>query len=216
MSLDLRQYAYDARSGRYKEVATGRFLPTDDLRAIVSERLEIGARIAQGLVDNLWSGSLDYDQFQASMMDVIKGNNAVMYALGRGGVRAMTNDDYAQLSEMVKSEAQYLDGFIDAIGQGELSLEQAKARASLYTDGPWEAYHLGETNNRKAAGFEQVRRIAVDDGGTCDDCREYASRGWQQIGRLPMPGKASACGRRCRCTMEYRVTDRRGRVTIAS
>jgi hypothetical protein len=57
---------------------------------------------------------------------------------------------------------------------------------------------------RQEQGYKEMRRVAVKDKKTCDDCKNFASLGWQPIGYLPMPGRKCTCYDRCRCKIEYR------------
>ena len=63
---------------------------------------------------------------------------------------------------------------------------------------------LGEFLTNQDLGYKEMRRVAVKDKKTCDDCKNFASLGWQPIGALPMPGRKCTCYDRCRCTIEYR------------
>jgi len=212
--LDVSQYGYSAKTGRYVDLATGRFVNTEELRDLVAEEMTKFFRGTDGLGLGLQNGTVSSDEFQVEMSNAIRISNSAMFALGRGGLRAMTPDDFAGLENHLSSELGYLDEFMAAISRGELSPRQIQARVNLYAEAPWEAYAQGEYLNNKAVGFEEMRRIAVDDGGTCGDCHDYAAQGWQPLGKLPMPGKGSVCGRRCRCYVEYRVSEKKGRVSI--
>jgi hypothetical protein len=53
-------------------------------------------------------------------------------------------------------------------------------------------------------GHKYMRRIARHDKRTCPDCKDYDSKGWQEFGSLPMPGKGCRCYDRCRCYVEYK------------
>lgn len=79
------------------------------------------------------------------------------------------------------------------------------SRVNRYTVSPvYSAVALGEFLTRRDQGYKEMRRIAVKDKRTCDDCKNFASLGWQPIGSLPMPGRMCTCYDRCRCRIEYR------------
>lgn len=63
---------------------------------------------------------------------------------------------------------------------------------------------LGEYLTNEGQGFKEMRRVAIRDKKTCDDCKNFAELGWQPIGSLPMPGRKCTCYDRCRCRIEYR------------
>lgn len=211
---DVSNYGYSAKTGRYIDLATGRFVNTEELRDIVAEDMAKFFRNTQDLGLGLQNGTVSLDEFQIEMTNAIRVSSSAMYALGRGGLRAMTPDDYAALETKLTSELTFLDDFVTAIHNGELSPKAIQARVNLYSEAGWEAYHIGEFQNNKQAGYEEMRRIAVDDGGTCSDCHDYAAQGWVALGKLPMPGQGSVCRRRCRCVVEYRVSEKKGRVSI--
>lgn len=78
-------------------------------------------------------------------------------------------------------------------------------RVNRYTVSPvYSAVALGVFLTRREQGYKEMRRVAVKDKRTCDDCKNFASLGWQPIGSLPMPGRMCTCYDRCRCRIEYR------------
>lgn len=78
-------------------------------------------------------------------------------------------------------------------------------RVNRYLVSPvYSAVALGVFLTSQDQGYKEMRRVAVRDKRTCDDCKNFASLGWQPIGSLPMPGRKCTCYDRCRCTIEYR------------
>lgn len=79
------------------------------------------------------------------------------------------------------------------------------SRVKRYTVNPaYSFYSLGEQLKHVAQGYKEMRRVAVIDGRTCLDCKNFAGEGWQPMGSLPMPGRQCMCYDRCRCRVEYR------------
>lgn len=214
MAVEVGNYGYNAKLGRYVNLTTGRIVATDDIRDVVTESMMGFFRNTDGLGLGLANGTVDLEEFQLEMIRAIRNSNEAMYILGRGGVNNLILADYEAMGNKVEEELGFLDGFMADIAQGNLTVSQIQARVSLYAESSWNAYHIGEQTQNQAAGFNETRRIAVDDGGTCSDCADYAAQGWQPLGKLPLPGKGSVCRSRCRCYVEYRVGQKKGRVRL--
>jgi hypothetical protein len=79
------------------------------------------------------------------------------------------------------------------------------SRVSRYLSSPSYGYSLlGDYLTKKSLGFREMRRIPINDGKTCLDCKKYEEMGWAPLGELPLPGKECQCYDRCRCKVEYR------------
>ncbi|ATW62855.1 hypothetical protein SCBWM1_gp171 [Synechococcus phage S-CBWM1] len=79
------------------------------------------------------------------------------------------------------------------------------ARLVRYVANPsYSFFRTAEFEVNKRTGYTQMRRWAVGDKNTCEDCAWWDSVGWRPIGELPLPGNSCRCLDRCRCRMEYR------------
>jgi len=79
------------------------------------------------------------------------------------------------------------------------------SRVMRYLSTPtYSFFQLGNFFNKSDQGYKEMRRIAVLDQKTCEDCKHFSSLGWQTLGSLPMPGRECRCYDRCRCRIEYR------------
>lgn len=65
-------------------------------------------------------------------------------------------------------------------------------------------FNAGRMARRQELGAREMRRRALRDKRTCQDCRDYDAAGWQPIGSLPVPGTRCRCHDRCRCVLEFR------------
>lgn len=106
------------------------------------------------------------------------------------------------LSDVVKSELEYLKNFINEIADGTQSDAQIKNRFNQYADGINKTYHEAERTVQGRSGMTEERRI-INPGESCDDCVVEAGKGWQPIGSLRAIGD-SQCGSRCNCEFQYR------------
>lgn len=207
-------YGYESKSGRYRSLKTGRYVTTQDVRDLRGNLIAKKSNDAGMLSDKVAAGTAPVSQYQNVMISYIRNLNTSMFILGRGGIAAMTPNDWVVLGRYLEGEYVYLENFMADIENGNLTAGQIRSRAGLYVESSWTAYSLGESEGASAAGYTEERRIAVDDQGTCSDCSGYAALDWQPIGSLPKPGEKSRCQRRCRCYFEYRSTAKNGRVTL--
>ena len=127
-----------------------------------------------------------------------------LYALGRGGLEQMEDDDWQAVGGMVERQKQYLAGFESDLKAGGVSAAQAVARAALYM-----AAARGAFESARAVAAERAKkteeRWVITPGENCTGCVANAGLGWVSLGTLPMPGAgATPCRSNCRCHKEYR------------
>lgn len=175
----MSEWQYDARPSvrRFRDVATGRFLSASkaiDLRDGFQERRRADvATLTRQLADQ----SLSVQDWERQMSDAIRQLHTAQYALGRGGINAMTAGDWDAAAALVEEQRRYLRDFARDVAAGNLSEAQIAARAKLYYSASVGTYERG-----RAAAWNVVPPHVPGDGST-------------------------ACGVNCRCTITYRETD---------
>lgn len=207
------QYGYEVRSGRYRNLRTGQYVPTQDIRDLVQTEITAGYERMQQLAARVVAGEADLGQLQDAMISHLRTSHTAMYTLGRGGIRQMTATDYQALTAFLEQEYTYLDGFMADIENGSATGGQVVNRMKQYGEAIWTSYNEGESSGAQSAGYTEEKSIAVDDQGTCDECHDIAALDWQPIGTLKKPGTRK-CRRRCRCYFEYRGLSAQGRVRL--
>ncbi|MGE3267180.1 MAG: hypothetical protein AB7P40_00435 [Chloroflexota bacterium] len=162
------QYSRAAR--RFRDTRSGRFLAFSkavDLRDGFQERRQ--ADVA-ALTRRLANEDISVQQWEAEMTQAVRETFSAQYALGRGGLNAMTAADWLAADDLVQAQRQYLRGFAQDIAAGKLSAAQITARAKLYYGASTAAYERG----RAAAWGVRPPHVPGDGSTPClSQCKCY-------------------------------------------
>lgn len=197
------QFSWDDASQRYRNRATGRFVPNATIRNALDGYLANGAAEAQRLTDALRQGFLSREEWTRGMMRNVKNNHLAATALANGGWGKLTPADYGRLGSRVKEQYRYLRRFAQEIETEQQALDgRAVVRARMYAGAARAAYQEERRRRHREQGKTQERRIRTA-SESCADCIEYEQRGWAPIGTLPEIGR-SKCLTNCKCYFEFR------------
>lgn len=192
----MADWEWHAATKRYRDRDTGRFLSVTQVNALRDQFVDRRAEAFAGLAERLADEKLTVVDWLRAMRDSIKHATLAEYALGRGGMRAMTNRDNGRVGALVKAQYRYLQDFATAIKDGTLSPAQIRARAQLYARAATAAHgrgmsaaygvtldrHPGDghtrclTNCRCSLRIEEtadevrVTWVVHHDSEACDDC----------------------------------------------
>lgn len=199
-------YAFDPKSGRYRDTTTGRWLSRDAVIDMAGKSLAASANAADELAALVSSGALTPADFGLLARTEIKNEYITQYLLGIGGREQMTPSDWGTIGRMLRDQYHpYLDGFIQDIADGKLTEAQIQARFRMYIDSAHQAYEKAAQKTARKAGFTEERWILDAEAEHCDDCVAYAGQEWQPIGTFPDPGDGSTtCLTNCRCYKIFR------------
>lgn len=202
-SVLLPEYSYDERTGRYRDISTGRFVPATDIRAAVDTVIANNSKAVLDLAGKLQTGSISLADWQLQTAQRLKTLHVATAIAGRGGFASMTSSDYGFLGNLIKAQYQYLNQFANDIASGKQPLNgQFVTRVNLYVQATrgtfedvkrWEATNQGNTQERRILGVADH----------CDSCTSASAKGWQPIGTLPRIGE-SLCKTNCKCSFEYK------------
>lgn len=170
-------WRYDVGTHRFRDSRSGRFLSAQaavDLRDGFQDRRRADV---DDLVRRLADKEISVQDFEREMTQAIRELHTAQYALGRGGLNAMTDDDYAAADALVEAQRAYLRAFAEDIAAGKLSEAQIGARARLYYAASTTAHESG-----KAGAWNVTPPHLPGDGST-------------------------PCGVQCKCAISYRETD---------
>lgn len=202
-------WAWDAKSARYRDQATGRFMAGDRVLELVQESIGNGYPAMDQLAGYVADGTINAATWETAMRGEIKGEYIRQYLLGRGGLEQMKPGDWGSIGGMLKEQYHpYLDDFRKAIESGALSEAQIAARSKMYINSAREAFERGRAVAEKVAGNDEVswHVTAVEN---CDDCLAFQAMGWQAVADDPYGGAypgsgATACVTNCQCYLDYR------------
>lgn len=196
------EYIWDPLKLRY-QTATGGLIPQDAILELVENRTADVVSDINDLTDDMIEGRISLGDWQRSVAEQVKDAHISHATLGRGGRLQMGQPEWGRTGGRLKFQYSKLDGFAESIARGELSEAQIRMRARMYGRSTMTAYWDGMHAAAGAADYTEMRR-KLRPAEHCEDCEDYAARGWQPIGELPMPKTQSRCLTNCKCVVEYR------------
>lgn len=133
------RYVYDPIKRQYLDVETGIYLTEEQMRAIrdamadhAGVELRRKAEDAVKAKDDKKFDAVALAAFILGFGVIVKHLEISQYVLGRGGINAMTQEDFAAIEAVLADKQQYIEGFGQAIADTEMSAAQAGSRAELY------------------------------------------------------------------------------------
>lgn len=184
-------------------------LRTPEARRLVAEaRQEAFDDRAAALMALLRAGDISLADWVNEMKREIKRLHTTSAAVGKGDWRAMTQADWGRVGREVRTQYDYLRGFVnDLVASDGLPLaDKWDWRALLYAGAAWGTFSRAELNEMLAQGQTQYKwTLGVAEH--CPDCLEYADHGWVPIGSFDpvFPGSGhTVCMTNCHCHLEYR------------
>lgn len=152
--------------------------------------------------------TFDRQRWYDYVLEVVTHTFIYTYLLGRGGLNAMSQEDYDEIAAMVAFQVSYLDNFYQE--SVELSLAAIQARSALYFGAARIAFFTGLAAAVLSSGAYTEESWILDPlAEHCVDCVAFAAEGWQAIGRWSgtgvYPGSGhTECLGGCRCRLVYR------------
>lgn len=170
----MADWRYSRSARRFRDADTGRFLSATtavDLRDGFQDRRRADV---DELVRRLADEDISVQQWEAEMTQALRELFTAQMALGRGGLNAMTADDYAAADALVEAQRAYLRAFAEDVAAGKLSEAQIAARAKLYHGSSTQAYEHG-----RAAAFNVSLPHYPADGST--QCKSACRCRWDLV-----------------------------------
>lgn len=192
------KYTYDSRTGQYRG-AGGRFVSSSEIAIVVAETIDQLGDTLSSCADNLIRDRLSVANFQLSVASELKNTFIQLSQLASGGGiidKAVDDGLGKQLSR--------LDKFGQAIGRGDLSVPQIKARARQYANSARVLFFQIEVLSKARSGIKTGKRILDSQAAHCSDCLRYAGLGYVSLADLISPGTNCECNTGCKCSVVYR------------
>jgi hypothetical protein len=196
------QYAWSARSGRYFDARTGRFVSRDTIRLALDDVIADAEVRIRAASEQLRRGAIDLTEWQGVMREEIKSTMLTAEALATGGRRQLTQAEYGRVGAAVRTQYRYLDGFTQAIRDGLPLDGRFLNRAAMYARAARPFYHDEQVALLVETGYAEERNI-LHQAEHCGPCVDMSAIGWVAIGTL-IPIGARDCLGNDRCTMRYR------------
>lgn len=143
----MTDWEYSRSARRFRDADTGRFVSAQavvDLRDGFQERRRADLDV---LTRRLADREMTVQDWERGVTQAIRGLHTAQYALGRGGLNAMTDADYTRADEMVEHQRGYLRAFAEDVAAGNLSEAQIAARSKLYHAASTTAHEAGRASS---------------------------------------------------------------------
>lgn len=194
-------YRWEPSVGRWRERATGRFVPPATVRNGLEGVIEATEVRMVGLTERLLAHTISLRDWQLGMAGLAKQLHLVS-ALAAGG-DSLTPQQRGLLGSQVKRQYQFIDQMAQEIASGKQKLDGTlRTRTRQYAQagrGTWEAIR---GQGERELGRKEERNI-LHRADHCAECVALTARGWVPIGTLPAIGSRQ-CRGNDRCTKEYR------------
>jgi hypothetical protein len=195
-----KPYTYDPNSGRYR-YPNGRLVPEQYVRNMILKLSRAAETEARQLASDLQNGKITVDEWYKETRENLKALYRNVSDLARGN-NPYSKQDAGRLGALIKAQIQYLNKFAKGLADGTIPMDgKALVRAGMYADAANGIYEQMKRYEAMKAGMTKEKRV-LGAAEHCEDCVDYAGRGWQPIGSLPPIGQ-SRCMSRCHCHFEY-------------
>lgn len=195
-------FTFDARTGRYRNVRTGRFIPRREVQRALEQVIAKSAQRITTLGAQLRNGTITVGDWETAMRAEVKTSHLVSTMVAKGGRVQLDAGDLAAVSDRVQKEFTYLRRFADQIASGEAALDGRFARRSeMYAKAARGTFHEVGREEEQARGFTYERNV-IHPGDSCTGCLAATALGKVPIGALVPIGQRD-CKSNCRCEIVY-------------
>lgn len=202
------KYVFDAKAGRFRSGATGRFIARAKVRRALERALKTRQRKMRALGVQLQRREITLERFRLEMRDGIRAVHGYGSMLARGGFDQMGDAEWGKLGPIVKREYKYLDRMLAQIEGGSRKLDgRFLTRVGQYADGGWRTYHTVEVEVQATRGMDEWKSVLDPDADHCagdNGCVEESEKGWKPIGHGITPIGQRRCIGACRCHYQFR------------
>lgn len=202
-------YTFNPSTNQYRSHSTGQFVSRRNIVALLDANVTAGENRLAALTIAAHDGRLSPAAFAEQFSAEIRRLHLQNRALGAGGWANMTQADYGAVGGKLAADYRRIQGYADAMANGEITLAQALNRTRLYAGNArtqyWESWRSRQQ--------PRIGRVIIDKRNLgaaehCGGCLDLHARGWQMQGVLPSPGDGfTECLSGCMCTIESREVD---------
>lgn len=197
------KYGWNAGANQYVNLKTGKFVPRQTIKQITTRQVTKARNEMMSLAEKLKAKEISLKEFRVAGMKQLKVLHVSQAASAKGGWAQMTQASYGQVGGRLRYQYNRFNNMIGQVKAGKQPLDgrftqrvQMYAKAGNATFAESERAAMGE----RGMGEERRVRHAAE---SCEDCIEYAARGWSPLGTLPKIGD-SQCMTNCLCEFVYR------------
>ena len=192
-------------TGRYRDLATGRFVPQTVVRAELDAYLAASREPVAALQDALRSGAINIADWQTAMRAEIKTAHLNAIAESVGGYQNMTPSDYGRAGQIIREQYSYLRDFADEIASGKQKLDGTLTRrANMYIDAGRESYYKSINAKVRAGGITHIAS-KLNPADHCIECVALNGRWYEINSPAYNPPGNRICMKNCKCSEVYGV-----------
>ena len=192
---------YDDQTNQYTD-DDGNIVELAALLLLIDRLTNATKRQAKLLASKLASGGITLEQWQASMLSLLKSAHITAAATGRGGLGRLTANDWGRIEKKVTWQASYLPRFGAAIVAGVVAGAVLLRRAGSYGASPYISFSDARMEAAKATGKLMLCRLVQNSKEGCEECTADADAGWMPVDDMGELG-TRICGDYCLCFIEF-------------
>lgn len=200
-------FVWSPESARYRDAASGRFVPRQAVRQALDGAIDKSALGIRSLSEQLRAGTISLPDWQRAMVAEVKSAHLAAAALAKGGWNQMAPADWLRAASRLKAEYAYLARFGEQVASGKQRLDGTLTRrATMYVESARMAYHAEEQREQRNRGAVEERSV-LNPADHCTgpgSCVEEAAKGWQPLGEM-LPIGRRLCRSKCKCGVIYRT-----------
>jgi hypothetical protein len=197
------QFVYDPRSRRYRNISSGRFISSNQVRSAVDIIIDKEAQNFRGVAQQLLDGNINLAEFQLQMAANVKRLHVAMALAANGGINNTSPGDLGFIANLIKEQHKFLRGMAKDIKSGKQPLDGTLlARVALYAESARGTHEAVRERAARIGGQTQQKSI-LGIADHCSECVSEAKKGWSPIGSL-IPIGERICKASCHCSMDYR------------
>lgn len=195
-------FLFAPSTGRYRDVASGRFVKQARVREGVDATVGLSADRMGDAAARLRAEEITVEQFQAEMLAHVKDVHVSNALAAYGGREQMTPARWGYVGARIRTEYGYVRGMTSDILDGKQAMNGSlDARARQYAAAGRHTYTA--VNRREAVNRGNgSERNVLGTAEHCADCSAQSARGWVPVGSLSQPG-SRRCRGNCRCHIEF-------------
>ena len=192
---------YDDQTNEYTD-DDGNVIELAALLLLIDRLTYATKRQAKLLASKLESGAISFEQWQSSMISLLKSAHITAAATGRGGLDRLTANDWGRIEKKVTWQASYLPRFGAAIAAGTVAGAALLRRAASYGSSPYISFSDARMEAAKATGKPMLCRLVQNSKEGCSECTADAESGWMPVDDMGEIG-SRICGDFCLCFVEF-------------
>jgi hypothetical protein len=211
---DNPRFTWDAQLGRFRYAASGRLVPTANIRNAIDTALRNQQARARALGEALREGRIGTAEWELSMRRMVKDSHLYTSAAARGGFEQMTAADFGRAGGHIGREYAYLRRFREGLEDGTRTMDgRGLADAQSYAEAARRTYHDAERQTRQESAGERGARLLVTNvlnpADHCQECQDLTDAGAMDPDEMPSPGDRE-CGNGCKCDLVYEEVEGAG------